>query len=171
MVVKTLVKQYVALDLRWFACKQRAATHSNCGFTLIELIVVVAIVGVLATAAIPTLNSYIKTSKNSTCAAEIRTIEKAIISYSIEHNNTPPASLNDIGMGSRLDPWKRTYVYKNLGDVGAVPLEDIAGNRLNYDFDLYSKGQDGGSFEISGDLANDDDIVRAYDGSFAGGRP
>ena len=143
------------------------------GFTLVELIVVVGIIGVLATTAIPAFSKYIKTTRNNTCIADIRTIDKAIGAYYIDKGVLPPTAsfLSSIGMSNQLDPWKRSFAYLNLSDAGAVPLDDIAGNPLNTDYDLYSKGENNSSSAAAGDPNNADDIVRSNNGSFAGLRP
>lgn len=163
------VTKYPKLTTR----KLRIVALRPCGFTLVELLIVMAIVGILATLAIPSFNAYVLTTKNRTCSADLRSIETAITSYSLDKNTFPPTAtaLIDVGMGRVLDPWKRTFIYKNLSDVGAVPLEDTALVRLNFDFDLYSKGANGSSTETSPNPDNADDIVRANNGSFVGGRP
>jgi general secretion pathway protein G len=115
------------------------------------------------------LNRYIKSTRSSACASDLRTIEKAITAYVIDRNALP-ASLNDVGMAGRLDPWKRPYVYQVV--VAGSELVDFAQNPLNTDYDLYSMGQDGASTPSPGnDPSNADDIARANDGSYVGVRP
>jgi prepilin-type N-terminal cleavage/methylation domain-containing protein len=63
---------------------RREQLFAGCsGFTLIELIVVVAILGVLVTMALPFFSGYIRTVKNNACAADLRVIDKAISAYII----------------------------------------------------------------------------------------
>lgn len=151
---------------------QQVTRLDCCGFTLVELMVVVAILGVLATMAIPLFNGYMKTVKNGACTADIRSIDKAIQAYVIE-KNALPASLNDLGMGNPLDPWQRPFEFQVLGPGPApAPLQDeVLGDRLNMDYDLYSKGEDGLSDPVSGTPGNADDIVRSSDGVYVGPRP
>jgi general secretion pathway protein G len=147
---------------------------ARSGFTLVELIVVAAILGLLATMAIPALNNYVKITKTKRAIADIRTIDKAITAYIIEKNSLP-TTLADIGMASQKDPWGRPYLYQDLAaPVPPLlgPLEyDITGNPLNTDYDLCSCGADGACSAAFNLASSPDDIVRAQNGVFAGERP
>lgn len=54
------------------------------GFTLVELMVVVAILGILVAVAVPVYSSVTENAEKNTCAANIRTIESAIVVYEAE---------------------------------------------------------------------------------------
>jgi len=56
------------------------------GFTLVELMVVLLIIGILVAIAIPIYNKTQDNAKQKACAATIRTIEGAVAQYAIENN-------------------------------------------------------------------------------------
>lgn len=85
-----------------------SAISTRAGFTMVELIVVTAILGVLALMAIPVFNDYKTQAQNKRSAGDIRTIEKAITAHILDRNSLP-ASLADIGMATLMDPWGRPY--------------------------------------------------------------
>ena len=58
----------------------RSLKNQN-GFTLIELIVVIAILGVLAAIAVPTVNNYLGSSKERSWNAEQGRIQTAVDAY------------------------------------------------------------------------------------------
>ena len=142
------------------------------GFSLVELTIVMAILVALAATVLPFVSGYMKTVKNGRCFADIRTIDKAITSYSLDNNGPPPGNnLAVIGTtANQLDPWGRQYVYQNLAAAGAVPLEDEFGVSLNTDYDLYSKGWDGLSGSTYNDPGAGNDIARYNNGTFVGMR-
>jgi general secretion pathway protein G len=153
--------------------KQFGLPLNNLGFTLVELIVVCAVLGVLATVAMPAYQDLTNKAIIGKAKTEIRVIEKAINAYAIDRNRLPD-QLSDIGAEANfLDPWKRNYQYYNIGSASGTQYTcyDPVDQDLNDDFDLYSLGKDGATDHDITDPGTDppnqssDDIVRARNGS------
>jgi general secretion pathway protein G len=117
------------------------------GFTLIELMIVVVILGILATTIMPKLLSKPDKARVQKAKFEIRQIQTALENFKIDSGRFPttseglqalvtnPGGLPDYDPDAYLpkvplDPWKNSYVYISPGLNGR-------------DFDLVSYGKDG----------------------------
>ncbi|NLL66889.1 MAG: type II secretion system protein [Clostridiaceae bacterium] len=70
-----------------------AFKKSKKGFTLVELMVVVVIIGILTAIAIPVFKNVDANAKKNACEATERTIQSAIQIYKADHNGADPANL------------------------------------------------------------------------------
>lgn len=87
------------------------------GFTLIELMVTVAIIGMLAATLIPQVSRMVDRARVSRTAAELKSIETAMNVYLADVGSYPP-SVQDWGR-----PWG--------ADVGLVDRNQVVGTHLN----------------------------------------
>ncbi|GGK84837.1 type II secretion system major pseudopilin GspG [Amphritea balenae] len=126
------------------ASKQRRVVS---GFTLLELLVVLVILGLLASLVGPQVLKQLGSSKTKTAALQIEEYSAALDLYRLEVGRYPSA--NDglealIRKPSEAKNWNGPYLTKR------VIREDPWGNSYHYrypgehgDFDLYSLGADG----------------------------
>jgi len=142
--------------------------NKKSGFTLVELMIVVAIIGTLSAIAVPNYIGYRQKAMVARAISELKIMEKEILIYAAE-KGTFPNTLAQIGLDTLKDPWGNSYQY--------LPVEGAKKGKLrkdhfmvpvNTDFDLYSMGPDGNSVAPFTAKASRDDIVRANDGQYIG---
>ncbi len=141
--------------------------HKVSGMTLIELLLVIAILSTLAAIAIPSYAHYVNKAKVTRAIAEIHTLQIDLSVHEVD--GMLPATLADIGKGGLLDPWGNPYQYQNFN---LVPKGKWRKDRflvpLNSTYDLWSMGPDGESRPPLTAKHSRDDIIRANDGGFIG---
>lgn len=126
---------------------QRARKRS--GFTLVEVLVVVVILGLLAALVAPKIVGQGEEAKRTAVSVQIREIEQALEMYRLDNSMYPttaqglealvskpsappePKRYREGGYVRRLpvDPWGNAYIYRMPGD--------------HSEFDLFSPGPDG----------------------------
>lgn len=116
------------------------------GLTLIEILVVLAIITMLAGLVGPTVLNQLGGAKSKTARVQIKDLEQAVEMYKLDVGRYPSSSegLNALvekpgnadgwngpylKSGVPLDPWKAEYFYTNPGERAEI--------------DIYSLGQDG----------------------------
>lgn len=138
-------------------------------FTLVEILIAVAILGVLAAIALPAYDDHRERLRIAEAVTDIGAMQVQIKQF-IDDNRTPPDDLAQVGQAGKLDPWGNPYQYLNL--ITMKGKGQARKNRnlvpINSDFDLYSMGKDGASVGPLTAKASRDDIVRANDGRFIG---
>jgi prepilin-type N-terminal cleavage/methylation domain-containing protein len=81
------------------------------GFTLVELMVVVVIIGILSAIAVPVYNSVSEKAKLNAHLANIRTIEGAIEAYKAAEDTTDLSDIDvtEAGVGVLVDDYIQTW--------------------------------------------------------------
>jgi general secretion pathway protein G len=127
--------------------KTICARLRNAGFTLLELLVVMVIIGLLASYVAPRFFQQVGKSEVKTARAQIDAFDKALATYRLDAGHYPNTEQGLKSLVERpsdepkwggpylakavpLDPWGHPYLYRQPGDAG-------------HDYELLSYGKDG----------------------------
>jgi general secretion pathway protein G len=157
-----------------FACSKSLNRNGcNRGFTLLEVLIVIAIIGIMSAIAVPNYIKYRYEALITVGITDIRMIEKQIALFVFDNNGQFPNSLNDLTtIGTVNDPWGNPYRYLRIN--GGLPSAAGQARKdhfmvpVNTDYDLYSMGVNGQSQPAFTAARSQDDIVRANDGGYVG---
>ena len=120
------------------------------GFTLVELLVVVAIIGILGTIAIQNVVEHLKKANVTAAEATVKSVSESVTAYYIK-NKKMPSSLNQLVEGTDDNP--------PIIEGGEKALYDPWDNELKYEvrgkrFAVISAGEDG-EFGTEDDIRSD----------------
>ena len=122
--------------------------NQRASFTLIEVMVVVVIIGILATIIVPRIMDKPGQARTQKALSDIQTISSALDLFKLDKFNYPTtdegldALVQDYLGKKPMDPWGKDYFYLSPGENG--------------DFDLYSLGADNriGGKDENTDISN-----------------
>lgn len=153
-------------------CSPVAGTRSRGktpGFTLVEVVAALAIIGVLSAIAVPRGMELVDRARVARATVDLHAMTTELLSQ-----DSLPASLALIGRDQLQDPWGNTYIYYAFPQ-GSNGRRNPAGARkdrflvpINSLFDLYSKGRDGLTQAPLTSKAGSDDVIVANDGGYIG---
>jgi general secretion pathway protein G len=95
------------------------------GFTLIEIMVVVGIIGLLVAVLIPNVTGKMNEARIASARVQIKNVEEALVSYNMKHGGKYPDSLDVLTQetddedallqGGTDDPWGNPLQYEKRG--------------------------------------------------------
>jgi general secretion pathway protein G len=141
------------------------------GFTLLELMAAVAVIGLLFAIAIPSYSAIIERQKVAKAGHDLVDIAMLIERYRSMRFSIPE-NLADLSPNIPKDPWGNDYQYLNFNSsapgINGRIRKDHNLHPLNTQFDLYSMGKDGSSRAPLTARVSQDDVIYARDGGFVG---
>ncbi len=134
---------------------------TQSGFTMVEIMVVVAIIAILAVMIVPQVTGRDDQAKITRAKQDIRAISSALDLYKLDNHNypstdeglealvNPPSDAENWVTGGYLkslkaDPWGNDYIYISPGEYGAYDIVSLGAD-----------GQDGGE-GVNADIISSD---------------
>jgi general secretion pathway protein G len=134
--------------------------NKHRGFTLIEIMVVVVIIGLLAAFIVPQITGKVEQARVAKAKTDVQALETALAMYKLDNFKYPAA---DVGLsalmtqpsGDAAKNWRGPYLKKLSKDPWNNDYQYVVPGKHG-EYDLYSRGadgQDGGEGE-NADIGN-----------------
>jgi general secretion pathway protein G len=129
--------------------KIQPSHKKNCGFTLVEIMVVVVIIGILAATILPQFIGTTQEAKVSAAKSQVAELESAVERFYIHMDRYPTTEeglkvLVDPPAGDASKQWRGPYIKQLRNDPWGNPYQYVCpGTHHPTSYDIWSRGKDG----------------------------
>ena len=122
--------------------KTRLVTHTSTlarmrdrrGMSLVEIMVVIAIIGILGSVIAVNVFGFLEDANRSAAKIQMQNMQKGLIAYAAKHKGKYPTSGEGLDAAKKYfegnavprDPWDNNYVYTSPGTRGNNPYEIVS---------------------------------------------
>jgi type II secretion system protein G len=113
---------------RRFKNSEYISRRTRSAFTLAEILIVVAVLGILAALIIPEYKGYAERAKESSAKENLQILRTAIERYAVQHNGIPPGYPGDVPLvppGSKSFINQLTYQKAYLSEIPENPFNGL----------------------------------------------
>src|SRR5262245_56145990 len=114
--------------------RTRRASRRQCGFTLVELLVVSAIIGILVALLLPAIQAAREAARRAQCANNLRQLGLAVLNYESAKGEFPPGVIQAEGgnkggkyyngWAREIMPYAEDVALRNLYKDTGIPIYD-----------------------------------------------
>ena len=134
--------------------KDKRTIKTSSGFTLIEVLLVVVIIGILVGVAIPRLGGRVRQAQIAAAEADVNNVGMALRLYEVDNGTYPPSLQALLSKPGNAPNWRGPYLEKGLpkDPWGNDYLNTFPGSRNPHSYNLKKNGPDG--VESADDIGN-----------------
>lgn len=134
--------------------REERVTGKSAGFTLIEVLLVVVIIGILVGVAIPRLGGRVRQAQIAAAEADVNNIGMALRLYEVDNGSYPSSLQGLLAKPGNAPNWRGPYLEQGLpkDPWGNDYIYSYPGSRNPHSYDLKTYGPDG--TESADDIGN-----------------